>query len=141
MNKTKTYKFHTCNLENKCKYKQDMRQFRKFCQRCSEHVCFSCQRITQRAVQTFLERQLDPRGVLPKFPGKPIATCYFPGAGVLIPCPPPSSVLTNLRLLVLGGGPVDVVSLLIDALMFVEVLCLVVVLFSELCVLLVLQSS
>ena len=58
---------------------------------------FSHQRISQKAVRTSLEKQLDlrmvhsfSRGVrVPEFQLKPIATCDVPGM-VSTPCPPPS---------------------------------------------------
>ena len=64
---------------------------------------FSHQHISQRAVQTSLEKLLDPLGPIasrersvPVFLRKPIATCNFHGGvggwwGVRIPCPPSGS--------------------------------------------------
>ena len=53
------------------------------------------QRKIQRAVRTYLEKQLDPLGPtasrggsVPEFLRKPIATCDFPGRGVLDPLSP-----------------------------------------------------
>ena len=63
-----------------------MPRSRKLCQGCAENGYCSHQRIAQRAVQTYLEKQLDPMGPIdyrvgsvPEFLWKLIYTCDFSG--------------------------------------------------------------